>query len=106
MRRAVAGKPRVYHLARRFLAPWWVFTTLPATEATGAEVVECYRQRWQIELTFKRLKSIDVPKQTDASSRAWLQCTSLRTRPELHAVFTVRTHAVCSARVLTWQHVF
>jgi hypothetical protein len=53
-----------------------VFTTLPASEASGAQVLECYRQRWQIELTFKRLKSIvqlgHVPKQLDGSSRAWL----------------------------------
>jgi len=53
-----------------------VFSTLPPTEADGARVLECYRLRWQIELTFKRLKSIlqlgHVPKQDDASSRAWL----------------------------------
>ena len=53
-----------------------VFTTLPAAEANGLQTLECYRQRWQIELTFKRLKSIiqlgHVPKQVDASSRAWL----------------------------------
>lgn len=53
-----------------------VFTTLTASEASGAQALECYRQRWQIELTFKRLKSIiqlgHVPKQVDGSSRAWL----------------------------------
>ena len=53
-----------------------VFTTLPAREASARQVLKCYRQRWQIELTFKRLKSIvqlgHVPKQDDQSSRAWL----------------------------------
>lgn len=53
-----------------------VFTTLPAQEASTRQVLQCYRQRWQIELTFKRLKSIaqlgHVPKQDDQSSRAWL----------------------------------
>lgn len=53
-----------------------VFTTLAVSDASGAQVLECYRQRWQIELTFKRLKSIiqlgHVPKQLDGSSRAWL----------------------------------
>ena len=53
-----------------------VFTTLPASEADAAQILECYRLRWQIELTFKRLKSIlqlgHVPKQDDVSSRAWL----------------------------------
>src|SRR5271166_267218 len=53
-----------------------VFTTLPAQQATTRQVLECYRLRWQIELTFKRLKSIvqlgHVPKHDDQSSRAWL----------------------------------
>lgn len=53
-----------------------VFTTLPSRQATTGQVLECYRLRWQIELTFKRLKSIvqigHVPKHDDQSSRAWL----------------------------------
>jgi len=53
-----------------------VFTTLPKDRATVRQVLECYRLRWQVELTFKRLKSIvhlgHVPKHDDQSSRAWL----------------------------------
>jgi hypothetical protein len=53
-----------------------VFTTLSAKEATAAEVLETYRLRWQIELNFKRMKSIaqlgHLPKHDDRSSRAWL----------------------------------
>lgn len=53
-----------------------VFTTLPNREVTTRQVLDCYRLRWQIELTFKRLKSIvrlgHVPKHDDQSSRAWL----------------------------------
>jgi hypothetical protein len=53
-----------------------VFTTLQPQHASSREVLECYRLRWQIELTFKRLKSIiqlgHLPKQHDASARAWL----------------------------------
>lgn len=53
-----------------------VFTTLPRRRATAGQVLECYRLRWQIELIFKRLKSIvqlgHIPKQDDESSRAWL----------------------------------
>ena len=53
-----------------------VFTTLPQETASSQTVLNCYRLRWQIELTFKRLKSIiqlgHVPKQDDQSSRAWL----------------------------------
>src|SRR5579872_3823605 len=62
--------------SREYACYVMVFTTLAVAEASGREVLECYRQRWQIELTFKRLKSIiqlgHVPKQIDASSRAWL----------------------------------
>ena len=53
-----------------------VFTTLPAAEATAAQVLDCYRLRWQIELVFKRLKTMvalgHVPKYDEQSSRAWL----------------------------------
>ena len=53
-----------------------VFTTLSKSQATTRQVLECYRLRWQIELTFKRLKSVvllgHIPKEDDQSSRAWL----------------------------------
>jgi hypothetical protein len=53
-----------------------VFTTVPESEMSAAEVLEHYRFRWQIELVFKRLKSIlaigHLPKYDDQSSRAWL----------------------------------
>jgi|ERR1700691_123844 hypothetical protein len=42
----------------------------------GASLREWYRVRWQIELTFKRFKSLaqlgHLPKYDDQSSRAWL----------------------------------
>ena len=42
----------------------------------AAEVLEWYRVRWQIELVFKRMKSLaalgQLPKHDDRSSRAWL----------------------------------
>jgi transposase len=53
-----------------------VFTTLPASAASTEQILEAYRLRWQVELTFKRLKSIaqiaHVPKHDDQNSRAWL----------------------------------
>ena len=53
-----------------------VFTTVRESEMPAAEVLENYRFRWQIELVFKRLKSIlamgHLPKHDDQSSRAWL----------------------------------
>jgi hypothetical protein len=51
-----------------------VFTT--RFSGSTAEVLTSYRMRWQIELVFKRLKSLaqlgHVPKHDDRSSRAWL----------------------------------
>lgn len=45
-------------------------------QGTAAQVLQWYRMRWQIELVFKRLKSLlrlgHLPKYDDRSSRAWL----------------------------------
>lgn len=53
-----------------------VLTTLPEERFSAAQVLEWYRVRWQIELVFKRLKSLaslgHLPKQDEESSRAWL----------------------------------
>jgi hypothetical protein len=52
----------------------FVFTT--RSSGSAAEMLEWYRMRWQIELVFKRLKSLaqlgHLPKHDDRSSRAWL----------------------------------
>jgi len=73
--RRQAGK-KVGPTTRRYAEYVLVFTTLPAAEASAEQVLEAYRLRWQIELTFKRLKSIaqlgHLPKRDDRSSRAWL----------------------------------
>jgi hypothetical protein len=61
---------------RRYAEYVLVFTTLRGSEASVEQVLEAYRLRWQVELTFKRLKSIaqlgHVPKHDPQSSRAWL----------------------------------
>lgn len=53
-----------------------IFTTLPAAEFPARRIAEWYRLRWQIELAFKRMKSIlnlgQLPKHAPASCRAWL----------------------------------
>ena len=53
-----------------------VFTTFPEEECGAREVLECYRLRWQVELAFKRLKSLarrgHLPKRDPESARAWL----------------------------------
>ena len=53
-----------------------VFTTLPEAFAV-AEIMELYRARWQIEIVFKRLKSLTdlghLKKHDPEAARAWLQ---------------------------------
>ena len=53
-----------------------VVTTLPEEEYPADEVLQWYRIRWQIELAFKRLKSLadvgHLPKKDAASCRSWL----------------------------------
>jgi hypothetical protein len=53
-----------------------VFTTVPASDFSATEVLELYRSRWQIELAFKRLKSLaqlgHLPKHDEEAARAWL----------------------------------
>jgi hypothetical protein len=51
-------------------------TSLPTEGYPAAEALAVYRLRWQIELAFKRLKSLlrmnRLPTRTDAASRSWL----------------------------------
>ena len=58
-----------------------VLTSLPTAWGSARKVLELYRHRWQVELAFKRLKSLlalgHVPKSTDPSSRAWMQAKIL-----------------------------
>ena len=57
-----------------------VLSSLPS-EFSPSQVLELYRCRWQIELAFKRLKSLleagHVPKIDDQSARAWMQAKIL-----------------------------
>lgn len=54
----------------------FIFTTL-GTAYSVERVLEIYRARWQIELTFKRLKSLvslgHLKKHDEVAARAWLQ---------------------------------
>ena len=53
-----------------------VFTTISRHWLSGADVLALYRDRWQIELVFKRLKSLVrisvLPKTDEQSCKAWL----------------------------------
>ena len=51
-------------------------TSLPSDAFSAEQILELYRLRWQVELAFKRLKSImqlgQLPKHDPESCRAWL----------------------------------
>lgn len=55
----------------------FVFTTISKNILKPSQVLEFYRGRWQVELVFKRLKSLmglgHLRKYDDKASRAWLQ---------------------------------
>jgi hypothetical protein len=55
----------------------FVFTTLKRDEFKPARVLEMYRGRWQVELAFKRLKSLlglgHLKKTDEDVAKAWLQ---------------------------------
>jgi hypothetical protein len=69
-KKQVQTKPETWEYAKFVV----VFTTDETTVA--ATILEWYRVRWQIELTFKRLKSLaqlgHLPKHDAQSSRSWL----------------------------------
>ena len=53
-----------------------LFTTLPHDTFSATDVLAWYRLRWQVELVFKRFKSLaqlgHLPKSDDESATAWL----------------------------------
>lgn len=75
-RKAQQGGPATKPETLAYAAYVIAFTTVPESELSTAEVLAWYQSRWQIELVFKRMKSLaqlgHLPKHDDASSRAWL----------------------------------
>ncbi len=53
----------------------FVITSLPA-EIYAVEILFCYRLRWQVELVFKRLKSLlqlgSIPTKTEEAGEVWI----------------------------------
>ena len=53
-----------------------LFSTFPTASFADTDILEWYRARWQVELVFKRFKSIaglgHLPKYDDQSAKAWL----------------------------------
>ena len=79
----------------------FVFTTLPADAFSPAKVLEMYRGRWQIEIVFKRLKSLlglGHLKKTDVGlSKAWLQ-------GKLLVAFLIEALVAAAERFFPWGY--
>lgn len=54
----------------------WIITTLSPAQATALQLLELYRLRWQIEMLFKRLKSLlhldTLPSRRGPTARSWM----------------------------------
>jgi len=72
-----------------------VLCSLPKSELSLIEALELYRARWQVELVFKRLKSLlafgHLPKYDPESSRAWLQAKLLVAQLAQHILLYSRS---------------
>ena len=75
-RKAQQGGPEPKAETLQYARYVMVFTSVSQGELGAREVLEWYRMRWQIELIFKRLKTLlglgQLPKYDAASSKAWL----------------------------------
>lgn len=80
----------------------FVFTTL-STDYTAARVLEIYRARWQIEITFKRLKSLvslgHLKKHDAEAARVWLQ-------GKLLVAFLIDRLLAMAERISPWGYPF
>lgn len=67
--RAVAARTRLGEVI-------WLLTTLSADQASPHELMQLYRLRWQIELFFKRLKSLlhldALPSRQGPTAKSWM----------------------------------
>ena len=54
----------------------WILTTLPESELSATKALKLYRLRWQVELLFKRLKSLldfdMLPSQEGPTAKSWI----------------------------------
>jgi len=68
----------------------WVITTLPRTIASTTQCLELYRVRWQVELVFKRLKSLldfdALPSRQGPTARSWVLARLLAAAIAQHLV--------------------
>lgn len=76
LKRLESKKQTTYHEDTKFTHRFmFVITSLPSS-VSAEKVLEFYRLRWQVELVFKRYKSLlglgNIPTKTKESSEVWL----------------------------------
>lgn len=91
-------KPETLFFAEYIL----ILTTVPEGELSTAGVLEIYRARWQIELVFKRLKSIlglgHIPKKKDSEGAlSWIH-------GKLFVAFLIETLITAGDRFSPWGY--
>ena len=77
LRRAAVRKGKVLDPRSLLAAEFMILaTSLPKRGYTAKAILAAYRLRWQIELAFKRMKSLlhidQLPTRTERGSRSWL----------------------------------
>lgn len=67
---------RVVGARKKDGAPIWILTTLDEQQASSVQILKLYRIRWQIELLFKRLKTLlglkKLPSGKGPIAKSWL----------------------------------
>ena len=76
MKRKESKKQLKYNANTYIFNEYMVVSTSLGSTFSVEEIIELYRYRWQVELYFKRLKSIinygEMPKKSEKSVFAWL----------------------------------
>ena len=71
-----SGRPRAIAGRTRDGEVIWVLTTVPQKQLSTGSALELYRFRWQIELLFKRLKSLlhldMLPSRQGPTAKNWM----------------------------------
>lgn len=81
MHRKESKKQMTYSADTKFVNQFFFVITSLDEAFTAEQILNIYRLRWQVEMVFKRYKSIlklgSMPTKTYSSSKAWLSCKML-----------------------------
>lgn len=81
MKRKESKKQISFSDDTKFTHKYFFVVTSLGNDFTSDEVISLYRLKWQVEMVFKRYKSIlnlgSMPTKTPISSETWLNCKML-----------------------------